>query len=172
MPASSSHIHADLKNQAIEAACKKLPARPGYEFGRNRNVLSAIFCLLSMTSGTLRAELVFRTNSALALRRRGDHHWYITPDELRFLRLCRTANRSTKGLMAQCAEGKVAGAEKCGRRRKSMEDWREATEIIEIEAKPTCAPSPWRQEQQDDGHRQRPQAVWSAATKSKPRPMR
>jgi len=116
MPASSSHIHADLKNQAIEAACKKLPARPGYEFGRNRNVLSAIFRLLSMTSGTLRAELVFRTNSALALRRHGDHRWYITPDELRFLRLCRTANRSTKWLMAQCAEGKVARAEKRGRR--------------------------------------------------------
>src|SRR5882757_3572090 len=72
-----------------------------------------------MTSGTLRAELVFRTNSALALRRRGDHRWYITPDELRFLRLCRTAKRSTKWLMAQCAEGKVARAEKCGRRRKS-----------------------------------------------------
>jgi hypothetical protein len=102
MPASSSHIHADLKNQAIEAACKKLPARPGYEFGRNRTVLSAIFCLLSMTSGTLRAELVFRTNSALALRRRGDHRWYITPDELRFFALmpdCESLNQVVDGTM-------------------------------------------------------------------------
>src|SRR5207237_7590417 len=43
-----------------------------------------------------------------------------------------------------------------------------------LRARPTCAPSPWRQEQQDDGHRQRLQAVRSAATKSQAhrRPMR
>src|SRR5207237_9597383 len=43
-----------------------------------------------------------------------------------------------------------------------------------LRARPTCAPSLWRQEQQDDGHRQRLQAVRSAATKSQAhrRPMR